>query len=67
MDDYTRNTKAQSREMLRRLNMGFRLANAERDMAEVKPRRGDTGLHAGDHDTGCVFGFMQMPHNTRLD
>jgi hypothetical protein len=67
MDDYTRNTKAQSRELLRRLNMGFRLANAERDMAEAKPRRNDTGLDAGRDATGCVFSFMQMPHNTRLD
>lgn len=67
MDDYTRNTKAQSRELLRRLNMGFRLANAERDMAEVKPRRGDTGLDAGQHATSCVFSFMSLPHNTRLD
>lgn len=44
---------------------GLRLAHAERDTLEVFASRNDVGLHAGDHDTGCVLGFMQMDHNTR--
>lgn len=56
-----------ARRDIRRMNLGLRLEHAERDTHEGSLAPHDTGLHAGDGMTGCVLGFMQMPHNERRD
>jgi len=52
---------------MQRLSLGLRLIEAERATREEKPRRNDTGLDAGRDATSCVFSFMSLPRNTRLD
>lgn len=58
---------AEARATMQRLSLGLRLIEAERATREEKPRRNDTGLNAGRDATSCVFSFMSLPRNTRLD
>jgi len=60
-------TVVEARATMQRLSLGLRLIEAERATRERKPRSNDTGLDAGRDATSCVFSFMSLPRNRRLD